>query len=206
MSRLTDQEIEEIARRIAADIGRAAVPVAAAPPVASEPAVAAPEWEQAAGIFATVSEAVRAAGIAQPQFVALPLAQRSRILEAMRQSMRENCDALARAAHDETGYGRYEDKIVKNRLVTDRTPGIEDLAPIATSGRSRPDPDRAGAIRRHRRDHAGHEPDLHDHLQLHRHAGRGQQRRLQRAPVREELLHADDRPAQQGDHECGRAA
>ncbi len=133
MSRLTDQEIEEIARRIAADIGRAAVPVAA-PPVASEPAVAAPEWQQVAGIFATVSEAVTAAGIAQPQFVALPLAQRSRILEAIRQSMRENCEVLAKAAHDETGYGRYEDKIVKNRLVTDRTPGIEDLAPIATSG------------------------------------------------------------------------
>ncbi len=132
MSRLTDREIDEIARRIAADIGRGAVPTP--PASASAPAAAAPEWQQAAGIFSTVSEAVRAAGIAQPQFVALPLAVRARILEAMRQAMRENCEALAKAAHDETGYGRYEDKIVKNRLVTDKTPGIEDLAPVAVSG------------------------------------------------------------------------
>src|SRR6185436_10551785 len=78
--------------------------------------------------------AVRAAGAAQVQFAALPLATRARILAAMRQSMLENGDMLAKAAHDETGYGRYEDKIVKNRLVTEKTPGLEDLAPIATSG------------------------------------------------------------------------
>src|SRR4051794_41601349 len=48
--------------------------------------------------------------------------------------MLENCEALAKAAHDETGYGRYEDKVVKNRLVTEKTPGLEDLGPIAVSG------------------------------------------------------------------------
>jgi acyl-CoA reductase-like NAD-dependent aldehyde dehydrogenase len=133
MSRLTDREIDEIARRIAADLGRGAAPTPASS-TTSAPAVAAPEWQQVAGIFSTVSDAVRAAGIAQPQFVTLPLAQRARILEAMRQTMRDNCEALAKAAHDETGYGRYEDKVVKNRLVTDKTPGIEDLAPIAVSG------------------------------------------------------------------------
>lgn len=130
MSRLTDQEIDEIARRIAADINSGVTPAVAA----GEAKVAAPQWEQVVGVFPNVDEAVRAAGIAQPQFVRLPLAQRARILEAMRQSMRENGDALAKAAHDETGYGRYEDKVVKNRLVTDKTPGLEDLAPIATTG------------------------------------------------------------------------
>src|SRR6266852_653852 len=65
---------------------------------------------------------------------ALKLEHRARILEAMRQSMRENGAMLAKAAFDETGFGRYEDKIVKNRLVTDKTPGLEDLAPIATTG------------------------------------------------------------------------
>jgi acyl-CoA reductase-like NAD-dependent aldehyde dehydrogenase len=131
MSRLTDQEIDEIARRIAADISRGAVTPA---PATAEPAAAAPEWQQVVGIFTGVPEAVRAAGIAQPQFVRLPLAQRARILEAMRQAMRDNNELLAKAAFDETGLGRYEDKIVKNRLVTDRTPGLEDLAPIATTG------------------------------------------------------------------------
>jgi acyl-CoA reductase-like NAD-dependent aldehyde dehydrogenase len=130
MARLTDREIEEIARRIAADIksGVSSMPAAAAP-AASSPAV-----NNALGIFATVSEAVSAATVAQPRFVAVPLAQRARILEAMRQTMRENGEMLAKAAHDETGLGRAEDKVVKNSLVTEKTPGLEDLAPIAVTG------------------------------------------------------------------------
>jgi acyl-CoA reductase-like NAD-dependent aldehyde dehydrogenase len=131
MARLTDREIEEIARRIAADIksGVSSAPAAAPAPVAASPAV-----NNELGIFATVSEAVSAASIAQPRFAAVSLATRARIIEAMRQTMRENGEMLARAAHDETGLGRSEDKVVKNRLVTDKTPGLEDLAPIAVTG------------------------------------------------------------------------
>jgi acyl-CoA reductase-like NAD-dependent aldehyde dehydrogenase len=129
MTRLTDQEIEQIARRIAADMGRVA---AEQPPAEQPPAVQA--QATGLGVFTTVSDAVSAATIAQKEFVALKLEHRARILEAMRQSMRENGAMLAKAAFDETGFGRYEDKIVKNRLVTDKTPGLEDLAPIATTG------------------------------------------------------------------------
>jgi aldehyde dehydrogenase len=136
MSRLTDRDIDEIARRIAADMGRGGTPPAAFAGVSTAPQspAAEPAYEAGLGIFSTVDEAVAASSVAQLLFAALPLAQRARILEAMRQSMRENCEALAKAAHDETGLGRYEDKIVKNRLVTDKTPGLEDLAPIATTG------------------------------------------------------------------------
>ena len=132
MARLTDQEIEQIALRITADIAARGVTQAAAPATADRrPAT---EWDGALGVFATVNEAVAAAGPAQKQFAALKLVQRAKILEAMRATMRENESVLAKAAWDETGYGRYEDKIVKNRLVTNKTPGLEDLAPIATSG------------------------------------------------------------------------
>src|ERR1035437_3973871 len=129
MTRLTDREIEEIARRVAADISKGG----ASPVPAVRPAEAGPV-DTGLGIFATVAEAVRAAGVAQPRFVALPLAQRARILEAMRQTMRENGEALAKAAHAETGLGRVEDKVVKNRLVTEKTPGLEDLSPTAVTG------------------------------------------------------------------------
>ncbi|HEV2718965.1 MAG TPA: aldehyde dehydrogenase family protein, partial [Thermoanaerobaculia bacterium] len=124
MNRLTDREIDEIARRIAADIrgGQALLPV---PSVVDG---------QSLGVFATVSECVSAAAAAQKQFVALPLSTRGKIIDAIRRSMLDNCETLAKAAFDETGYGRYEDKVVKNRLVTERTPGIEDLAPTAVSG------------------------------------------------------------------------
>lgn len=134
MSRLTDRDIDEIARRIAADIASGApAPAFLGDKPAAAPA-AGPSYEPGLGIFGSVDEAVNAAAVAQPLFVALPLSQRAQILAAMRKSMLENCEALAKAAHDETGLGRYEDKIVKNRLVTEKTPGLEDLAPIATSG------------------------------------------------------------------------
>ena len=130
MARLTDREIEEIARRIAADLGggSAGASVAAGAPAAAS---AAPSGM---GVFATVDEAVRAARVSQPQFVSLKLAHRAAILEAMRATMLENDAVLAKAAWEETGLGRYEDKIVKNRLVTTKTPGLEDLDPIATTG------------------------------------------------------------------------
>lgn len=126
---LTDRDIDEIARRIAADIrasgGQAILPV---------PGQTASSVPHGLGIFSTVDEAVAAARAAQPQFAALKLAHRARILDAIRKTMLENAEVLAKAAHDETGYGRYEDKVMKNRLVTEKTPGIEDLTPIATTG------------------------------------------------------------------------
>ena len=129
MPRLTDREVEEIARRIAAEIARGEVP-----PPTTENRQPTTGWEGALGIFNSVSEAVRAATVGQAQFAALKLAHRGQILEAMRQTMRDNEAVLAKAAHEETGLGRAEDKILKNRLVTDRTPGLEDLSPTATTG------------------------------------------------------------------------
>jgi len=41
---------------------------------------------------------------------------------------------LAELAVEETGLGRVEDKILKNRIVTERTPGTEDLEPVAWTG------------------------------------------------------------------------
>ena len=38
---------------------------------------------------------------------------------------------LAYLAREETGLGRAEDKVVKNRMVTTKTPGPEDLEPHA---------------------------------------------------------------------------
>lgn len=132
MPRLTDQEIEQIARKITADIRGGVAPVSESP--ASGDRQSTSVWAGALGVFDTVSEAVTAAGIAQRQFAALKLVQRATILEAMRATMRENESVLAKAAHEETGFGRYEDKVMKNRLVTNKTPGLEDLAPIATTG------------------------------------------------------------------------
>ena len=128
MARLTEQDIDAIAQRIAADISGDAAGPRVAPPVPEAVGSA------AHGIFATVDEAVRAASIAQPVYVALSLEVRARVLASIRETMRASAELLARSARDETGLGRYEDKVVKNRLVTDKTPGLEELAPQAVTG------------------------------------------------------------------------
>jgi acyl-CoA reductase-like NAD-dependent aldehyde dehydrogenase len=127
MTKLSDGEIEAIARRIVADLeGRPPEPAAAGGGAAAATG--------GMGMFATVDEAVAAAAKAQPVFVALPLAQRARNIAAVRATMLDNLEALSRAAHEETGLGRVEDKIVKNRLVTEKTAGLEELYPTTVTG------------------------------------------------------------------------
>ena len=132
MTRLTDQDIEAIARKIAAGISGGGVPSATSAGAPTAQATA--QLRHTLGIYATVDEAARAAKAAQPVFAALPLRQRAAILAAIRETMMANAEALAKSAHEETGLGRYEDKVVKNRLVTEKTPGLEDLLPSAVTG------------------------------------------------------------------------
>ena len=127
-ARLTEAEIEAIARRIVSDLDGKPAAASAAASGGASPAGA------PMGIHPTVNAAVEAARKAQPRFVALPLRGRAKVIEAIRATMRENGAALAKAAWEETGLGRYEDKVVKNALVTERTPGLEDLYPSAVTG------------------------------------------------------------------------
>ena len=127
MASLSDQDIDAIARRIVADLRPPAGPSAPSgdpSPVAGE----------RSGVYGTVDEAVQAARAAQPTFARLPLKTRAVIIAAMRQAAIVNAAALAKAAHEETGLGREDDKVVKNLLVAEKTPGIEDLAPLAVTG------------------------------------------------------------------------
>ncbi len=85
------------------------------------------------GVFATIDEAVEAAELAQRDLVALGLAVRVAVVESMRRACLENLESLARLAVEETGLGRVEDKVAKNRLVAERTPGPEFLTTEAVS-------------------------------------------------------------------------
>ncbi len=86
------------------------------------------------GIFAEMDTAIRAADAAFHALASLSLDVRGRIIEAMRRTARENAEALAQMACQETGMGRPADKAKKNLLVAINTPGMEDLHPLAWSG------------------------------------------------------------------------
>ena len=64
----------------------------------------------------------------------MTLAQRGKLIAAMRKAAIDNAEYLARLAHEETGYGHVEHKIAKNILAAEKTPGIEDLKTVAVSG------------------------------------------------------------------------
>ncbi len=127
---ISPRDVESIVRRVRQRYGR---PEAEAP----APSIAAPSpsgLETGEGVFATIGEAVEAAGRAFEAFRGVSLETRREIVDRIRADMREAARELAQAAHDETGLGRAEDKTIKNLLVTEKTPGPEDLEPTAVTG------------------------------------------------------------------------
>lgn len=97
-------------------------------------AVAEPTTAGRDGIFPTIDDAVAAARAAFFALGQMTLAKRQQIIAAIRSSMRANAEVLARMAHEETGLGRPEDKLQKNLLVIEKTPGPEILQPLAWTG------------------------------------------------------------------------
>jgi acyl-CoA reductase-like NAD-dependent aldehyde dehydrogenase len=86
------------------------------------------------GVFPDMNSAVSAAAKAYQNLNTITLAKRNEIISSIREKMKEHGQELAELAHSETGLGRVEDKIQKNKLVTEKTPGIEILTPGAFSG------------------------------------------------------------------------
>ncbi len=127
MSRMTDQHVDQIARRVLEGLR----PAAAAQPAAVTRSAAAPAQP---GVFDDLDAAVGAAEKAYQALDAMSLAVRDKIIASIREVMLANAEPLARQAHEETGLGRCEDKVIKNRLVAIKTPGTEDLPPVAKSG------------------------------------------------------------------------
>jgi len=101
---------------------------------ASTPSSAPAGGNQDGWLFGNINEAIDAAANAQKQLVSLTLEKRGELIGAMRQAARDNARALAELAHSETGYGHVEDKVAKNLLAANRTPGIEDISTEAFTG------------------------------------------------------------------------
>ena len=94
------------------------------------------EIELGDGIHLTIEEAVKAARRAFMAYREMGLEARKTIVDSMRAAMLREGERLAYMAAEETGIGRAEDKVVKNRLVTTKTPGPEDLEPHVVTGDS----------------------------------------------------------------------
>ncbi|MBF0105976.1 MAG: aldehyde dehydrogenase EutE [Deltaproteobacteria bacterium] len=86
------------------------------------------------GTFDSVDAAVKAATRAFTDFKDISLEQRKKIIERIRVLCRENVQKMSQMARDETGLGRVEDKVIKNLLAINKTPGVEDIEPLTFTG------------------------------------------------------------------------
>lgn len=86
------------------------------------------------GIYQDLDDAINAAQTAQEQLSSLSLEKRGQLIRRMRETATAHAPVLAEMAVRETGMGRVQDKIAKNRLAAAKTPGVEDLVTDAWSG------------------------------------------------------------------------
>lgn len=99
-----------------------------------KPTTGGPAEGGATGIFGTVEECVEKGRAAQRELIEMSVEKRQKLIDAMRAIILQNADPLAKLAVDETGLGRYKDKIAKNVLAAEKTPGCEDLRTEAKTG------------------------------------------------------------------------
>ena len=133
MSDLSERDIQDIIERVrrridAASDGRVGTALRAEAELAAAPR----SW--ATGSTPRSTTRSRRPPPRSAQYQSMGLDGRRVIIEAIRQSMLDHAEQLARMAHQETHLGRYEDKVVKNRLVTMKAAGPEDLEVEAVSG------------------------------------------------------------------------
>ena len=130
---LSDQQVDIIATRLAERLSKPTVAKAEISTQRGTPAVVA-GGVLGEGVFATVDEAVKAAATAYRELDGMSLEGRQKIIASIRESMLEHAGELAHHAHSETGLGRVEHKVIKNRLVASKTSGTEVLTPHAVTG------------------------------------------------------------------------
>lgn len=85
------------------------------------------------GMFSTMDAAVKAADKAFEEIKVLSLETRKLMIANMRKTAHEHKETYSRMANEETGYGRLADKIIKNELAINKTPGVEDIESVAYS-------------------------------------------------------------------------
>ncbi|MGE5182375.1 MAG: aldehyde dehydrogenase family protein [Acidobacteriota bacterium] len=139
---IDERKIEEIVARVLERLGgpgsSRAVATAEAlttTHISEAPAKRAPSIPRGTnGVYADAEQAAKAARKAFEQNEKTPVAVRAKMVENMRRAVLANNDGLSRYAVEETGLGRYEDKLSKNKLVAEKTPGCEILRPLAYTG------------------------------------------------------------------------
>lgn len=86
------------------------------------------------GVYADMNDAIDAASAGYKAVRAMSVAEREKIITAIRNLCREEAPVMARLGVAETKMGRVDHKTAKHILVADKTPGTEDIQASAQTG------------------------------------------------------------------------
>lgn len=88
------------------------------------------------GIFDTMNDAIEASDIAQKKLLKSSMEERQKYVDTIKATIlrRENLELISKMSVDETEIGKYEHKLIKNRVAAEKTPGTEDLITEAVTG------------------------------------------------------------------------
>lgn len=90
--------------------------------------------EGSRGCFPDIDSAIAAAERAFLEYKTVPIEQRKGIISAIREICHLHLEEISKMAVTETGLGRHEDKLKKNKLAIVKTPGVEDVEPVTFTG------------------------------------------------------------------------
>jgi aldehyde dehydrogenase len=86
------------------------------------------------GVYDQVDDAIRAARAAQEKWERTPKETKRTVMAALRQAMHDHAEEFSRRELEETGLGRFEDKVAKQHNAAAATPGLEVLESRSWSG------------------------------------------------------------------------
>ncbi len=116
--------VEQVVRRMSGELSKLPASAARSPSIITK----------RPGIFDDLDSAASSAQRAQEQWIRLDLETREKVIESMRQCTRDHVNELATMAVAETKLGNVPDKVKKNLLCANKTPGMEILRAQAWSG------------------------------------------------------------------------
>lgn len=141
MTLISDAKISALVDRVVENLTKSNVPqptnkTTSQPiiPARTTPAPAAIFANETFGAFPTIEAAINAAEKAYFEYKSVSVELRKKIIATIRERCLENLENLAKLALEETGLGRFPDKIVKNEVAIVKTPGVEDLSPTSFTG------------------------------------------------------------------------
>ena len=124
--------VERVVARVSSEVQGRVASRSAAPAVHTSSRTA--PGRSSHGVFGSVADAIAAAEKSFDQLRDTTLELRGKMIEAMRRAADAANQELAEFAVRETGLGRVEDKVAKNRNAIWQTPGLEDIRAQAVTG------------------------------------------------------------------------